>query len=114
PRKRDRTQQVLSRNRAQMPATQQPLSATERDRGQRGPPLPPDLVDRAEGGGDTRQFRDEAPFRQADRDHAGPRRRAGGDPRRSPSAPLPALPPRGGALHAGDAEGAGGGFPALA
>src|SRR5207248_3727856 len=54
---------------------------------------------------DARQLRDEAPVREADRDHA--RARAGGrdDAGRPPRPALPAVPPGGGALHAADARG---------
>ena len=84
----------------------QPRPAARRDRGVREPPLPPDRADRADRRRDARQLRDEAPLGPAARDHEGARAGAADDDRRPQRPALSALPPGGGALHAGDAEGA--------
>ena len=104
----------LHRQRAQVPAAGQPRPGSGRDRGLRGPSLPPDRADPAAGRRDPRQLRDEAPVGQAGRHHARSRRGAGRDSRRQPRAALPALPPGRRALHARDAEGARGGLRAAA
>ena len=75
----------LHRQRPQVPPARQPRPAARRDRVLRAAPLPPDRADRAEGGRDARQLRDEAPVRQADRDHPCARRRAGDHGRRQPT-----------------------------
>ena len=68
----------LHLQRAQVPAAREPRPAARGDRGLREPPLPPDRADRAAGGRDARQLRDQAPLGQARRDHPRPRPRAGG------------------------------------
>ncbi len=60
----------LHRERAQVPPAGQPRPAARRDRGLRAAPLPPDRADPADGDRHARQLRDEAPLRQAARDHA--------------------------------------------
>ena len=96
----------LHRERAEVPAAGQPRPAAGRDRGVRAAPLPADRADRAEGDRDARQLRDEAPLRPAARHHARARPGAGADDRRPQRPALSALPPGGGALHTGDAQGA--------
>ena len=55
----------LHRERAQVPPARQPRPAAGGDRGLRGPPLPADRADPAEGRRDARQLRDQAALRQA-------------------------------------------------
>ena len=74
-------------------------------------PLPADRADPAEGDRDARQLRDQAAQRQgrpASPACTGSRRRSNVGGTRG--AAVPALPPGGGALHAGDAQGARGGL----
>ena len=79
------------------------------DRGLRAPSLPPDRARPAPGRRHARELRDEAPLRPLVRDHARARPGARGDARpRRRSILYPRLPPRRRALHAVDAEGAGG------
>jgi hypothetical protein len=102
----------LHRERPEVPPAGEPRPDAGRDRVLRRPPLQADRAHPAEGHRDARQLRDEAPVRQAARDHPRPRHRADRDARRDEGDALPALPSRSGALHAGDAERAPGGFPA--
>ena len=57
---------VYRSERPEMPPSRKPRPAAGRDRGLRGPPVPPDRADPAEGRGDARQLRDQAPLRQAE------------------------------------------------
>ena len=68
----------LHRERDQVPPAREPRPAAGRDRGLRVAPLPPDRADPADARRDARQLRHQAALRQADRDHARARRRAGG------------------------------------
>ncbi len=92
----------LHRQRAQVPPAREPRPAARRDRGLRGAPVRPGRADPAEGDLHARQLRDQAPLRPAARHHPRPRPAAAAPDRRRRPRPLPDLPPRGGALHAGD------------
>ena len=93
----------LHRERPEVPASRQPRPAAGRDRGLPRLPEPPGRADRAEGHLHAGELLDQAPARRPDGDHA-PARAGGGPDRRGAGRPaLPALPPRGRALHAVDA-----------
>ena len=93
-----------------MPPARESRPDTRRDRGLRGSPLPPDLADRAARHRNARELRDGAALGQAARHHACSRRAPADHLRRPVGSALPALPPRGGPLHAGDASDAGRGL----
>ncbi len=105
---RARARRRLHRQRAQVPAAEQPRSASDRDRDLPRLPPPPGRADRAAGDLHARQLLDQAAARRPDRDLEGPRA-AGGPRARPPRRHDPAdLPPGRRALHAQHARHAAG------
>ena len=109
-RDRARRRSRVPRERPQVPPAAEPRPARGRDRRVRAAPLPSDRARAAACGRHARELRHEAPLRALVRDHPRPRPGAGGDALVDDRPALPALPPGGRALHAVDAEGAGGRF----
>ena len=109
-RHRPDTRRRLRREHAQVPPARQPRPAAGGEAAVRAVAVQADRADQAEGRRHLGQLRDEAADRQGDRDHAHPRRAAAGGYGPATVTALPALPPGGSALHAGDVEGARGGL----
>ena len=95
----------LHLQRPEVPPAREPRSAAGRDRRLPGLPVPPARADRAARRVHARQLRDEAAARRpGHRDHAAARPRGAAPDRAAQRAPVPALPPGRGALHAVDAR----------